>query len=163
MSAFTATNLETIKVKIHDLLKKVPQIDGPLTQASEASKIDKAFIVLAILAVPVLLAFIMDLGHIIIDMIGFLYPMYASVKALETDGKEDDSQWLMYWIIFGIVKIFETVFGFLLPIIPFYYMIKVLLLIWCYHPTTKGARIVYENVIKPTFNKYFAKEEKQKN
>ena len=35
------------------------------------------------------------------NMIGFLYPMYMSIKALETDDKDDDTQWLMYWVVFA--------------------------------------------------------------
>ncbi|PPD83232.1 hypothetical protein GOBAR_AA38871 [Gossypium barbadense] len=33
-----------------------------------------------------------------------LYPLYASVIAIETPGKEDDEQWLAYWILYSLLN-----------------------------------------------------------
>ena len=51
--------------------------------------------------------------------------MYQSLKALETTGTEDDRQWLTYWLLFAMLKIFEGATGVLLNMIPFYLLIKV--------------------------------------
>ena len=59
------------------------------------------------------------------DVLGFGYPMYQSLKALETTGTEDDRQWLTYWLLFAMLKIFEGATGVLLNMIPFYLLIKV--------------------------------------
>jgi receptor expression-enhancing protein 5/6 len=32
-------------------------------------------------------------GELLVNILGFLYPAYASFKALETHGIEDDQQW----------------------------------------------------------------------
>ena len=42
------------------------------------------------------------------NLIGFFYPVYASIKAVETDNKEDDTRWLIYWIIYAFFNIIET-------------------------------------------------------
>ncbi|CAI0546076.1 unnamed protein product [Linum tenue] len=36
-----------------------------------------------------------------------LYPLYASVMAIESPGKEDDEQWLAYWIIYSFLTLSE--------------------------------------------------------
>ena len=40
-------------------------------------------------------------------VVGFVYPAYASFKALESKTPESSAQWLTYWIIFGIFNVFE--------------------------------------------------------
>nr|CAD2166968.1 unnamed protein product [Meloidogyne enterolobii] len=34
------------------------------------------------------------------NITGFLYPAYVSIKAIESHTKEDDTQWLTYWVYF---------------------------------------------------------------
>ena len=43
----------------------------------------------------------------------------------------------------------EGVADALISAIPFYFVGKLGFLVWCYNPSTKGARVVYESVIKP--------------
>jgi receptor expression-enhancing protein 5/6 len=82
-------------------------------------------------------------------MVGFIYPLYASIKAIESKTNDDDTLWLTYWIIFSMFKIFEGVADFLVSFIPFYFFFKVAFLIYCYNPTSKGAETVYNLVVKP--------------
>ena len=44
------------------------------------------------------------------DMVGFIYPMYMSIKAIESVEKADDSQWLTYWLIFSLFKVVHISF-----------------------------------------------------
>ena len=37
--------------------------------------------------------------QLLVNFIGFAYPAYCSIKALETSTKEDDTQWLTYWVV----------------------------------------------------------------
>lgn len=42
---------------------------------------------------------------------GFAYPAYKSFQAIETKNKGDDTQWLVYWVIFALFSIVETFVG----------------------------------------------------
>jgi len=46
-------------------------------------------------------------GALITHLVGFLYPAYASFKAIESSSKEDDTLWLTYWTTFGFLSIAE--------------------------------------------------------
>lgn len=88
-------------------------------------------------------------SSIITNLIGVAYPVFMSFYALESDGGDDDKQWLTYWVVFGIFTIADQFAGFILSFIPFYYVLKVAVLIWLFHPSTLGAITVYETYIAP--------------
>lgn len=83
--------------------------------------------------------------------------MYASVKAIESKDSADDTQWLVYWIVYGVFGFLETFIDLILYWIPFFYAIKIAFLVWCMHPTTKGATVLYTSFIRSAF---LAHEEK---
>ncbi|CAN1351772.1 HVA22-like protein f, partial [Linum perenne] len=39
-----------------------------------------------------------------------LYPLYASLRAIESPSLVDDQQWLTYWIIYSFITLFELSF-----------------------------------------------------
>ena len=88
-------------------------------------------------------------SSLITNLIGVAYPCFMSFYALESEGADDDKQWLTYWVVFGMFTIADQFAGFILSFIPFYYVLKVAVLIWLFHPSTKGAIFVYENYIHP--------------
>lgn len=92
--------------------------------------------------------------NVLVDLLGFVYPVYASYKAIASDDKADDKQWLTYWVVFGFLKVIEEIF-FLNHIIPFYSMIKLVFLWYC--AFKNGAYTVYKNVIEPAIKPYEAR------
>lgn len=36
-----------------------------------------------------------------------LYPLYASMRAIESPTTLDDQQWLTYWVIYSLITLFE--------------------------------------------------------
>jgi len=75
--------------------------------------------------------------------------------AIETkENLDDDKQWLTYWMVFSLLNFADSVLGFLLRLIPFYQLIKMLVLIWLQNPMTQGAKILYEKYLKPLTIKY---------
>jgi len=90
------------------------------------------------------------------NLVGFLYPVYASFKALKTRETEDDTQWLTYWVVYGCLQVLESFLGFIIRRMPIYSIVKLLFLMWCFLPPTKGASFIFRVVILPILNKYEA-------
>ena len=79
----------------------------------------------------------------ITNVIGVVYPAFMSFRALESDGSDDDKQWLTYWVCFGAFNILDQFAGIILSFIPFYFFLKCGFLIYLFHPQTLGATTVY--------------------
>ena len=90
---------------------------------------------------------------LVVDLVGFLYPAYMSFKSMDS-GSKDDTQWLTYWVVFSFFSIFESLFGFLVALVPFYFFLKCAFIIWMYYPATMGAKTVYEQGLRPIFLPY---------
>ncbi|XP_063435312.1 receptor expression-enhancing protein 5-like isoform X3 [Mytilus trossulus] len=94
-------------------------------------------------------------AQFVCNFVGFLYPAYASVKAIESRQKEDDTQWLTYWVVysfFSLVEFFADIFLFW---IPFYWFLKCVFLVWCMAPiASNGSQMIYHRLIKPIVLKY---------
>ncbi len=87
------------------------------------------------------------------NLVGFIYPVFASLKALSRKS-EDQEQWLTYWIVYAFFCLFEDITDIFSNSIPFYYLLKIVFLIWCFLPQFRGATVVFENLIKPIFDRY---------
>ena len=59
-------------------------------------------------------------------MVFMLCFSFISVKAVESASKEDDTQWLIYWVVFGVFNIVEFFSDILLSWFPLYFLVKVL-------------------------------------
>jgi len=89
------------------------------------------------------------------NLIGFLYPAYASIKAVESSGKEDDTKWLTYWVVFSFITLIEFPAEILLQWFPFYSLIKTVFFVWCFIPIhNNGSIVLYTKVIRPYFLKH---------
>ena len=95
-------------------------------------------------------------GKLLTGLVGFVYPAYASFKAVESKDVKDDYQWLTYWVVFSTFTLVEDCFSVLVSWIPFYFVLKVLALVWLYHPQTEGAEKVYVKLLEPMLKPYFA-------
>ena len=110
-------------------------------------------------AILLLVTFILGFGglKLVTDMIGFLYPAYMSFKSMESSPKgvpEDATLWLTYWVIFATLSVAEGLFTFIVNMIPFYYFIKMGLIVWLYHPKTAGAEVFYNQIVRPKIIPY---------
>lgn len=52
------------------------------------------------------------------------------IKAIESNVKEDDTQWLTYWVVYGLFSVLEAFSDIFLFWFPFYYLSKVQ---WSFH------------------------------
>ncbi|RLM61801.1 protein HVA22-like isoform X1 [Panicum miliaceum] len=89
--------------------------------------------------------------------ITLLYPLYASVCAMESPTKVDDEQWLSYWIIYSFITLLEMVAEPVLYWIPIWYPVKLLFVAWLVLPQFKGASFIYEKLVRDQLRKYRAR------
>uniref|UniRef100_A0A8C5DEJ7 Receptor expression-enhancing protein n=1 Tax=Gouania willdenowi TaxID=441366 RepID=A0A8C5DEJ7_GOUWI len=91
------------------------------------------------------------------NLIGFVYPAYYSIKAIESESKEDDTKWLTYWVVYGVFSLGEFFSDIFLYWFPFYYAFKCLFLLWCMAPVAwNGSQIIYNKVVRPIFLRHEA-------
>ncbi|KAJ2510149.1 ER membrane protein DP1/Yop1 [Coemansia sp. RSA 2049] len=100
-------------------------------------------------SVWMLLVFFNIGAPLLVNLVGFGYAAYATVGAIESPGKEDDTQWLSYWVVFGLFNVAEYFAGFLLYWFPFYYVAKLAFLVWLMLPATRGAERLYHTGVRP--------------
>eukprot|EP00276_Gloeochaete_wittrockiana_P011300 CAMPEP_0184646544 /NCGR_PEP_ID=MMETSP0308-20130426/3243_1 /TAXON_ID=38269 /ORGANISM="Gloeochaete witrockiana, Strain SAG 46.84" /LENGTH=151 /DNA_ID=CAMNT_0027076643 /DNA_START=187 /DNA_END=642 /DNA_ORIENTATION=- len=81
--------------------------------------------------------------------LGFVYPAYCSFKALKSPVKEDDTQWLTYWTVYGLWNVVEYFLDFLVCWLPLYYEFKILFVLWLQLPNLQGALYIYLKYMKP--------------
>lgn len=91
---------------------------------------------------------------LISDLIGFAYPSYMTLKAIESKETTDDTEWLMYWVVFATLFLVENFLEWVLYWIPHYYALKVTFLLWCMLPRYQGAKFVYQTVFEPLYKKH---------
>ncbi|ERN06314.1 hypothetical protein AMTR_s00016p00231510 [Amborella trichopoda] len=83
-----------------------------------------------------------------------LYPLYASVRAIESPSKLDDEQWLAYWILYSFLTLMEMVAAPVLSWIPIWYQLKVAFVAWLVLPQFRGASFIYERFVREQLRKY---------
>jgi len=94
------------------------------------------------------------LSRLVILVFGTLYPAYASFKAVKNKNVKEYVKWMMYWIVFAFFTCTETLTDLLLSFwFPFYYEIKIILVIWLLSPATKGSSILYRKFVHPQLTK----------
>ncbi|KAJ1438361.1 receptor accessory protein 6 [Ochromonadaceae sp. CCMP2298] len=146
MSAITA-HLDSIRTQVH----KNAFLKSYAALVEEKTKVGIEYFIVGVLAVVAICVFSGFMANHISILIGFAYPAYASLVAIESTSKEDDTQWLTYWVVFAVFCLFENFVDYILYWLPFYYAIKVSFLVWCMIPKYNGALVVYNNVLKPAF------------
>merc|ERR1711972_1190367 len=89
-------------------------------------------------------------------IVGFVYPTWASLKAIKSEDTDDDTQWLTYWIVYSSVALMESVTDVFLFWIPMYEWLKMGFYIFMWHPQTNGALKIYNAVLAPLTDQLIA-------
>ena len=97
-------------------------------------------------------------AQFVTNLIGFAYPLYESFRSLaaaqSTSAVHNQQQWLTYWVIYGIFALVESLTDFFLYWVPFYHLVKIAFLVWCFLPTTRGAEVLYVKLVEPILSRY---------
>nr|KAJ3418043.1 ER membrane protein DP1/Yop1 [Polyrhizophydium stewartii] len=143
-----SARVKAIADKIEKLLSKVPQLE----ELAKSLKVSKLYCMVLTLAAVVWAALVFKniAASALTDLVGFSYPAYASLKAVDSGDKAK--------VVFGIFKTLENFHIILLKILPFYFPIKSAFLYWAMSKRTMGASMVYQGVFKhgiPLLDKTF--------
>uniref|UniRef100_A0ACD5VYZ9 Uncharacterized protein n=1 Tax=Avena sativa TaxID=4498 RepID=A0ACD5VYZ9_AVESA len=80
-----------------------------------------------------------------------LYPLYASMRAIEGPSSLDDQQWLTYWVLYSLITLFELSFWKALQWLPLWPYMKLLFCCWLVLPIFNGAAYIYETHVRRYF------------
>ncbi|KAF4322282.1 hypothetical protein BBO99_00004112 [Phytophthora kernoviae] len=142
---FTMEKVQVYMDKWAKDLEKFPVLQS----AQDATGVEKLYLVAGASAVLLLLLLVGFGAGLICNLVGFVYPAFCSFKAIETDDKKDDVQWLTYWVVYACFNLVEVFADFLLYWIPFYYAFKLGFLLWLFMPSTLGASFLYMHFLAP--------------
>lgn len=141
-----------IKEQLNRFRKKLDKVPI-LQQAEELTKVPKEYLVLVGGLIFILLIFFGIGAGSLCSIVGFLYPAFKSFQSIENRAKNDQTQWLIYWVVYAFFSIIEVFAEFLLYWIPFYYAFKMAFLLWAMLPQTKGAKYLYDSFLKDFLKK----------
>uniref|UniRef100_H2RMK5 Receptor expression-enhancing protein n=1 Tax=Takifugu rubripes TaxID=31033 RepID=H2RMK5_TAKRU len=85
----------------------------------------------------------------VVLVFGTLYPAYYSYKAVKTKNVKEYVRWMMYWIVFALYTVAETITDLTLSWFPLYCELKIAVVIWLLSPYTRGASLIYRKCLHP--------------
>ena len=129
-----------------------------LNTAHEKTGQPRIYILLGAVAIGfILISATLGLGFV--SNVFAFYPLYQSFKAIRSQNPSEDQFWLSYWVVYGTFALFESLTGGVFFWLPLYYILKIVFLVWCFHPSSRGALVVYQRVLQPLFAQVEAKLE----
>lgn len=91
-------------------------------------------------------------AQLLCNLVGFAIPAYASMHAIESTSKTDDTKWLTYWVVFACFSCVDFFADAILRYFPFYWLVKIIFLVYCFSPSERnGSVILYNRLIRPYF------------
>ncbi|CAF1344827.1 unnamed protein product [Adineta steineri] len=154
MAAVVQNQLRKVEEKLKPFLYEGPfnSIGGLIEQKTKVKREQVALGLLAFLAIYLSFGWANDF---ICNLIGFIYPAYASILAVESKMTHDDTEWLIYWVVYAVFGIVEYVGYNFFHSLPFYWFGKCLFLIWLMAPGPKsGSQVLYSRFIRPFVAKH---------
>jgi receptor expression-enhancing protein 5/6 len=149
-----------IKEKLVEFLNSKNYFTDALAFAEEKSGVNRLYLFGGCVAVLSLYLVVGYASGFIVALLGFLYPAYASVKAIESSDKEDDTQWLTYWVVYSAFSIAEFFSDIFLSWFPLYFLFKCMFLCWCMAPFSwNGSEFIYRRFIQPFVMKHESEAE----
>lgn len=150
MSNPNALTLANLQERFRKALREDNCCANLLAKIEAKTKVNREYIAYGIIGFLVLYLIIGFGNDFVCNLIGFVYPAYASIKAIETVHKDDDTKWLMYWTVYALFGLMEYFGDQLLFWIPLYTLTKCLFLMWLMVPGKNGGTfMVYNRILRP--------------
>ena len=115
-----------------------------MNSIKEKTGIDGIYVII-FLAICVFFVYLGIMGSLITSLVGTLYPGFSTIKSIQKNTRK--KEWLTYWVVFGSFLIFDMFSNIIVKFIPFYFVLKILFLIWMFIPGSNGCKLVYEFLI----------------
>lgn len=140
------SHAEPVLEYVDTLAGKVPQLENMETSTG----VPKKYILIAAIVLSLLVLATNLFSPLISSIVGLGFPAYASFRAIESRKYEDDTQWLMYWVVFAVFSFLENFISMVLYYVPFYYKAKIVILLALQVPGSPIASgKVYKKYLKP--------------
>ncbi|OZJ02975.1 hypothetical protein BZG36_03149 [Bifiguratus adelaidae] len=111
--------------------------------------IPKTSLFMTVFFLVVIMVFSNFAAGLVTNLIGWVYPAIKSFQAIESPQKDDDTQWLTYWTVFGFLSTLEYFSDRLVSFFPFYYTAKLAFILWLFLPQFQGAQVLYQRILRP--------------
>jgi len=82
----------------------------------------------------------------LVVLIGIIYPAIGSYKAFRSKEMEVYKRWLMYWPLFALCSLIDSLVGIFVTEPPFYYETKLAILVFLLNPLVNGTSLLYYKV-----------------
>ena len=127
--------------------------ENQMNLIQEKTGIKGIFVILGLI-IAVIFVYFNILDSIITNLVGTVYPAFWTIKSLEQNLIEEQKKWLTYWVVFGSFIIVDMGSPVIVKFIPFYFVLKILFLMWLFMPGSNGCTIVYYLIVKKIFGYY---------
>ena len=125
-----------------------------LEKAEAVTKVEREKLVAGLGAVLALYLVVGHFAQLVCNLGGFLYPAYRSFKAIKSESKDDDTEWLIYWTVFAVFSLVDFAAEVILSWFPVYWVAKLAFLVYLWFPVTRGAQRLYKTVLGPAFDRF---------
>ncbi|KAI8912706.1 hypothetical protein EDD86DRAFT_187994 [Gorgonomyces haynaldii] len=130
-----------------------------LVKFEKQTKVPKVYVA-ALLYVVYSVSIFFEIGAgVTTNVFALAYPIYAALNASVNEGLDQLKLWALYLGLFGIWSTVELTIGIWGPYVPFYYVIKTLVLGWLFVPHYNGIAKVAD-IVRPHVQLMF-KQKKQ--
>ncbi|KAJ8310931.1 hypothetical protein KUTeg_011516 [Tegillarca granosa] len=168
MAKAVSENVENWKAKFDKILHEKNAFTDLLEKVEAKTGVRRLYLVLALSLIMALYLMIGYGAQFLCNFIGFCIQLmhqfffyFDRVKAIESTSKDDDTQWLTYWVVYSFFSLLEFFTDIFLFWIPFYWFFKCVFLVWCFAPAQwNGSNMIYNRLIRPFVLRYQTKIDK---
>ena len=143
-SEIKETSQSTPKGKIQIKFSLVDKWKEIMKKIKEKTGIEGIYVII-FLSICVILVYFGIFESLITSLVGTLYPGFSTIKAIQK--KKNKKDWLTYWVIFGSFLIFDMFSNIINKFFPYYFVVKIIFLIWMFLPGSNGCQKVYNILI----------------